>query len=228
MSSSSPTWSSSAAPTWPASTGRGPGSSRPTPRGSAGPDEAPYDRVLVSRRAAHPARRAGRASWVDDGRMVIPVDGTMLLVRRTAVGRRRSAARLATGSCRCADDLERRSLDLTPCRTPELGEELVRLASADNFRDVTGPDSAYVAARRPARCAAAWSTAPTSSSSPTPTRRRSPGSASPRSTTCARTHEVEAHPDAEVPGATWHHLEVAGIPMDAGRPTSRRARPPTR
>ena len=28
----------------------------------------------------------------------------------------------------------------------ELGEELVRLASADNFRDVTGPDAAYVAA----------------------------------------------------------------------------------
>jgi len=28
----------------------------------------------------------------------------------------------------------------------DFGEELVRLASADNFRDVTGPDSAYVAA----------------------------------------------------------------------------------
>ena len=27
------------------------------------------------------------------------------------------------------------------------------------------------------------------------------------------THEIEAHPDAEVPGATWHHVEVGGIPM---------------
>ena len=27
--------------------------------------------------------------------------------------------------------------------------------------------------------------------------------------------EVEAHPDVPVPGATWTHLEVKGIPMDS-------------
>jgi protein tyrosine/serine phosphatase len=95
---------------------------------------------------------------------------------------------------------------------PELGEELVRLASADNFRDVTGPDAAYVAADG------------------TPLRRGvvyrsnelqlSHGDAA----TIAglgvtaiydlrSTHEIEAHPDAAVPGAGWHHVEVGGIPM---------------
>ena len=28
-------------------------------------------------------------------------------------------------------------------------------------------------------------------------------------------HEVEVHPDAPVPGATWRHVEVKGIPMEA-------------
>jgi protein-tyrosine phosphatase len=28
-------------------------------------------------------------------------------------------------------------------------------------------------------------------------------------------HEVEAHPDVDVPGTRWQHLEVTGIPMDA-------------
>jgi protein-L-isoaspartate(D-aspartate) O-methyltransferase len=49
------------------------------------PDEAPYDRVLVS---AEP--RSVPDELVDqltpDGRMVIPVSGTMLLVRRTPSG----------------------------------------------------------------------------------------------------------------------------------------------
>jgi protein-tyrosine phosphatase len=30
-------------------------------------------------------------------------------------------------------------------------------------------------------------------------------------------HEIEAHPDSEIAGAQWHHLEVRGIPMDAVR-----------
>jgi protein-tyrosine phosphatase len=96
----------------------------------------------------------------------------------------------------------------------DLGEELVRLASADNFRDVTGPDAAYVA------------------SDGTPLRRGvafrsnelqlSHGDAE----SLARLgvgaiydlrsdHEVEQHPDVDVPGATWTHLEVKGIPMEA-------------
>ena len=49
------------------------------------PDHAPYDRVLVS---AEPRALPGELveQLAPDGRMVIPVDGTMLLVRRTASG----------------------------------------------------------------------------------------------------------------------------------------------
>ena len=97
----------------------------------------------------------------------------------------------------------------------EFGEELVRLASADNFRDVTGPDAAYVAADgRPLRRGVAL---PLQRAAAHPRRRRVAGPA--RGSTAVydlRTgHEVEAHPDADVPGATWTHLEVKGIPMEA-------------
>jgi protein-L-isoaspartate(D-aspartate) O-methyltransferase len=49
------------------------------------PDGAPYDRVLVS---AEPRRLPNELveQLADDGRMVIPVNGTMLLVRRTPTG----------------------------------------------------------------------------------------------------------------------------------------------
>ena len=49
------------------------------------PDEAPYDRVLVS---AEPRTLPGELveQLADGGRLVIPVSGTMLLVRRTATG----------------------------------------------------------------------------------------------------------------------------------------------
>ena len=49
------------------------------------PDAAPYDRVLVS---AEPRALPGELveQLTDDGRMVIPVSGTMLLVRRTPSG----------------------------------------------------------------------------------------------------------------------------------------------
>jgi protein-tyrosine phosphatase len=95
-----------------------------------------------------------------------------------------------------------------------LGEELVRLASADNFRDVSGPDAAYVAADgRALRRGVAYRSNEL---------QLSHGDAE----TLAELgvgvildlrsdHEVEAHPDVEVPGATWRHLEVKGIPMDA-------------
>jgi protein-tyrosine phosphatase len=94
----------------------------------------------------------------------------------------------------------------------DLGEELLRLSSADNFRDVAGPDTAYVA------------------SDGTPLRRGVVYRSNELQLTHAdaatiaglgvtaiydlrTTHEVEAHPDAEVPGASWTHVEVAGIPM---------------
>jgi protein-tyrosine phosphatase len=97
---------------------------------------------------------------------------------------------------------------------PDLGEELVRLASADNFRDVTGPGAAYVA------------------TDGTPLRRGVAFRSNELQLTAADAeslaglgitavydlrsdHEVEVHPDVEVPGATWTQLEVRGIPMGA-------------
>jgi protein-tyrosine phosphatase len=96
--------------------------------------------------------------------------------------------------------------------TPEFGEELVRLASADNFRDVTGPDAAYVAADG------------TSLQRGVVYRSNELQLSHADAATIARlgvtaiydlrsAHEIDAHPDAEVPGATWHHVEVGGIPM---------------
>lgn len=90
--------------------------------------------------------------------------------------------------------------------------ELLRLASADNFRDVAGTGAGY----------------------PTRDGRRVRRGVFYRSNELQLTHEdatslaalgirvihdlrggpeVEAHPDVEVPGATWRHVEVAGIPM---------------
>lgn len=94
----------------------------------------------------------------------------------------------------------------------EVGEELLRLASADNFRDVAGPDTAYVAADGvPLRRGVAY-------------RSNELQLSDVDAATISRLgvtaiydlradHEVEAHPDTEIAGATWHHLEVRGIPM---------------
>jgi protein tyrosine/serine phosphatase len=96
--------------------------------------------------------------------------------------------------------------------TPTFGEELVRLASADNFRDVTGPG--YLsAAGTPLRAGVFF-------------RSNELGLTDEDAGTIAGLgitdiydlrddHEVEAHPDVPVPGATWTHLEVKGIPMDS-------------
>ena len=91
--------------------------------------------------------------------------------------------------------------------------ELLRLASADNFRDVAGTGDGY----------------------PTRDGGRVRRGVCYRSNELQLTHadaaalaslgitavhdlrsapEVEAHPDVEVPGAVWHHVEVAGIPME--------------
>ena len=96
----------------------------------------------------------------------------------------------------------------------ELGEELVRLASADNFRDVTGPDAAYVAADgRPLRRGVAYRSNElllTAADAESLARLGITAVYDLRSD-----HEVELHPDVAVPGATWTQLEVKGIPMDA-------------
>ncbi len=99
-----------------------------------------------------------------------------------------------------------------PQHDEQFGEELVRLASADNFRDVTGPDAAYVATDgAPLRRGVVY-------------RSNELQLSHADAATIARlgvtaiydlrsAHEVEAHPDAEVPGAQWHHVEVGGIPL---------------
>ena len=70
------------ATTWPRPVSRGRRSRRASPGVLGLPDHAPYDRILVS---AEPARRCPEElvdQLGDGGRMVIPVDGTMLLVTR--------------------------------------------------------------------------------------------------------------------------------------------------
>jgi len=94
------------------------------------------------------------------------------------------------------------------------GEELVRLASADNFRDVSGPDAAYAGAdgRRLRRGVAYRS----NELQLTDTDVESLAGLGIGAIYDLRTdHEVVAHPDADVPGARWQHLEVTGIPMAA-------------
>jgi protein-tyrosine phosphatase len=96
----------------------------------------------------------------------------------------------------------------------ELGEELVRLASADNFRDVTGPDAAYVATDGSTlRRGVAFRSNElllSAADAKSLTRLGITAIYDLRSD-----HEVEVHPDVEVAGATWTQLEVKGIPMDA-------------
>jgi protein-tyrosine phosphatase len=96
----------------------------------------------------------------------------------------------------------------------DLGEELVRLASADNFRDVTGPDAAYVATDgTPLRRGVAYRSNElqlTAADAASLARLGISAIYDLRSD-----HEVETHPDVDVSGATWTQLEVKGIPMDA-------------
>ena len=104
------------------------------------------------------------------------------------------------------------SEDLTTVPGTTLGEELVRLASADNFRDVTGPG--YVATDGTQLRAGVFF------------RSNELGLTDEDAGTIAElgitdiydlrgNDEVEAHPDVEVPGATWTYFEVKGIPMDS-------------
>lgn len=92
-----------------------------------------------------------------------------------------------------------------------LGEELVRLASADNFRDVAGPGyrTADGRAMRPGLLYRSNELTLTEEDAHTVSRL---GVTSVYDLRDRR--EVEAHPDAVVPGATGTHLEVGGIPMD--------------
>ena len=92
-----------------------------------------------------------------------------------------------------------------------LPDELVRLASADNFRDVAGPgyatrDGGQVRRGVFYRSNELQLTA------------EDAGSLSDLGIAVIHdlrsSEEIEAHPDAAVDGATWQHVEVTGIPME--------------
>lgn len=94
-----------------------------------------------------------------------------------------------------------------------LTDELVRLASADNFRDVAGPGAGYRThdggrVRR-------GSFFRSNELQLTPEDATSLADLGIAAIHDLRgTMEIEAHPDVEVEGARWHHVEVSGIPME--------------
>lgn len=91
------------------------------------------------------------------------------------------------------------------------GEELARLASADNFRDVAGP-GLRTAGGVPLRAGVLFRSNELALTDEDATTIAGLGV---RAVYDLRDrHEVEAHPDVEVPGAVHEHLEVRGIPMD--------------
>ena len=95
-------------------------------------------------------------------------------------------------------------------------EELLRLASADNFRDVAGVERPYpTAGGGVVRRGVLYRS---NELQLTDEDARSLGDLGISAIYDLRDqHEIDAHPDVEVPGASWHHLEVLGIPMDSVR-----------
>lgn len=93
------------------------------------------------------------------------------------------------------------------------GEEITRLASADNFRDVTGPGYT-TAAGEPLRPGVLWRSNELQLIDEDAALLASLGIGAVYDLRSG--YEVEAHPDVEVSGATWQHVEVAGIPPGAG------------
>jgi len=94
----------------------------------------------------------------------------------------------------------------------DIGEELVRLASADNFRDVAGSGYPATGGGRVRRGVLFRSNELTLTHEDA----QALAALGVEAVFDLRdAHEVEAHPDAPVPGATWRHIEVKGIPMEA-------------
>ncbi len=92
-------------------------------------------------------------------------------------------------------------------------EELLRLASADNFRDVAG-------AGHPTRDGGRVRTGLIYRSNELQLTDVDAAALERLGVTSVidlrEQHEVDAHPDVEVPGAAWTHLPVAGIPPGTG------------
>jgi len=93
-----------------------------------------------------------------------------------------------------------------------LGEELLRLASADNFRDLTGPGH-RTADGRALRPGLVYRSNELALSDEDAARVADLGVTS--ILDLRHADEIALHPDADVSGAAWEHLEIPGIPMEA-------------
>ncbi|MDO9457160.1 tyrosine-protein phosphatase [Nocardioides sp.] len=100
-----------------------------------------------------------------------------------------------------------------PADDARWGEEITRLASADNFRDVAGPGYT-TAAGEPLRPGVLWRSNELQLLDEDAATLASLGITAVFDLRSG--HEVEAHPDVAVPGTTWQHVEVGGIPPGAG------------
>jgi protein-tyrosine phosphatase len=95
----------------------------------------------------------------------------------------------------------------------DLPAELVRLASADNFRDVAGTGAGYPTtdgAR--VRRNVFYRSNELQLTEADATSIAALGIAAIHD--LRRSEEIEAHPDVDVPGARWNHVEVTGIPTE--------------
>ena len=100
-----------------------------------------------------------------------------------------------------------------PTTDRPLPEELVRLASADNFRDVAGTGAGY-----PTRDGGRVRRGVFYRSNELQLTAEDATTLAGLGVTMIHdlrgSQEIEAHPDTEVSGATWQHVEVSGIPME--------------
>ncbi len=92
-----------------------------------------------------------------------------------------------------------------------LGDELLRLGSADNFRDLTGPGH-RTADGRVLRPGLVYRSNELALSDEDAARVADLGVTS--IIDLRHGIEIDAHPDTEVAGAAWEHLEIPGIPME--------------
>ena len=103
------------------------------------------------------------------------------------------------------------SLDHERDATGTEGAELLRLASADNFRDVAGPGYATADGGRMRAGVFFRSNELRLTDEDVTTL----GDLGLRAVVDLRSQlEVDRHPDAEIDGADWHHFDVIGIPME--------------
>jgi protein-tyrosine phosphatase len=93
-----------------------------------------------------------------------------------------------------------------------LPEELIRLASADNFRDVAGTGDGYPVEGGRMRRGVFYRSNELQLTEADAGALSDLGIATIHDLRSSM--EIEAHPDAEVPGATWQHVEVTGIPTE--------------